>query len=283
MMEIIKKTKTDEAWERLYTRFEQDNLQPKMGDGSAIHRKLFLKWGLVAAAMIVGVVYCATLWMMPSRKEDVRNLVTQENKEITTLVKTLEDGSIVYLAQESTLQYPEHFATDKREVNLQGDAFFDIAKKPEQTFLIETEKVSVEVLGTAFDVRSNADTPFSLSVQRGKVKVVLKESGQSLFAEAGETVVLRKEGLHLHATNSSDTFDRYTKNIRFKDEALENVLRVINRESSDWKIETNSAALNKKRLTVEFSNNSPESVAELICWTFKLNYFRQGNKLILSE
>lgn len=283
MMEIIKKTKTDEAWERLYTRFEQDNLQPKMGDGSAIHRKLFLKWGLVAAAMIVGVVYCATLWMMPSRKEDVRNLVTQENKEITTLVKTLEDGSIVYLAQESTLQYPEHFATDKREVNLQGDAFFDIAKKPEQTFLVETEKVSVEVLGTAFDVRSNADTPFSLSVQRGKVKVVLKESGQSLFAEAGETVVLRKEGLHLHATNSSGTFDRYTKNIRFKDEALENVLRVINRESSDWKIETNSAALNKKRLTVEFSNNSPESVAELICWTFKLNYFRQGNKLILSE
>lgn len=283
MMEIIKKTKTDEAWERLYTRFEQDNLQPKTGDGSAIHRKLFLKWGLVAAAMIVGVVYCATLWMMPSRKEDVRNLVTQENKEITTLVKTLEDGSIVYLAQESTLQYPEHFATDKREVNLQGDAFFDIAKKPEQTFLVETEKVSVEVLGTAFDVRSNADTPFSLSVQRGKVKVVLKESGQSLFAEAGETVVLRKEGLHLHATNSSGTFDRYTKNIRFKDEALENVLRVINRESSDWKIETNSAALNKKRLTVEFSNNSPESVAELICWTFKLNYFRQGNKLILSE
>lgn len=283
MMGIIKKTKTDEAWERLYTRFEQDNLQPKMGDGSAIHRKLFLKWGLVAAAMIVGVVYCATLWMMPSRKEDVRNLVTQENKEITTLVKTLEDGSIVYLAQESTLQYPEHFATDKREVNLQGDAFFDIAKKPEQTFLVETEKVSVEVLGTAFDVRSNADTPFSLSVQRGKVKVVLKESGQSLFAEAGETVVLRKEGLHLHATNSSGTFDRYTKNIRFKDEALENVLRVINRESSDWKIETNSAALNKKRLTVEFSNNSPESVAELICWTFKLNYFRQGNKLILSE
>ena len=34
------------------------------------------------------------------------------------LVTTLEDGSVVYLAQESTLQYPEHFATDKREVNL---------------------------------------------------------------------------------------------------------------------------------------------------------------------
>ena len=50
------------------------------------------------------------------------------------LVTTLEDGSVVYLAQESTLKYPEHFATDKREVNLQGEAFFDVAKKHEQTF-----------------------------------------------------------------------------------------------------------------------------------------------------
>ena len=59
------------------------------------------------------------------------------------LVTTLEDGSVVYLAQESTLKYPEHFATDKREVNLQGEAFFDVAKKHEQTFLIETEKVQI--------------------------------------------------------------------------------------------------------------------------------------------
>ena len=61
------------------------------------------------------------------------------------LVTTLEDGSVVYLAQESTLQYPEHFTTDKREVNLQGEAFFDVAKNHEQTFLIETGKVRLSM------------------------------------------------------------------------------------------------------------------------------------------
>ena len=77
-------------------------------------------------------------------------MLTEENREKPTLVKTLEDGSVVYLAQESTLKYPEHFAEDKREVNLQGEAFFDVAKKPEQAFTIETARVRVEVLGYGF-------------------------------------------------------------------------------------------------------------------------------------
>lgn len=283
MIEINKNiTKTDEAWKRLYNRLEEDNLLMGTKSTKETSRKLYLKWGMVAA-VLAGAVYCAALWIAPVHDKGIQDLLTQENNEKSTLVKTLEDGSVVYLAQESTLKYPEHFATDKREVNLQGEAFFDIAKKPEQTFLIETEKVRVEVLGTAFDVRSKEDIPFSLSVRRGKVKVSLKQGGQSVFATAGETVTLRRDGLQLSATGHSELFDRYVSNIRFKDESLEDVLRVINKESSYWQIETSSPVLSKKKLTVEFSNNSPESVAELICWTFNLKCTRQGNKLILSE
>lgn len=283
MIEINKNiTKTDEAWKRLYNRLEEDNLLMGTKSTKETSRKLYLKWGM-AAAVLAGAVYCVALWIAPVHDKGIQDLLTQENNEKSTLVKTLEDGSVVYLAQESTLKYPEHFATDKREVNLQGEAFFDIAKKPEQSFLIETEKVRVEVLGTAFDVRSKEDIPFSLSVRRGKVKVALKQGGQSVFATAGETVTLRPDGLQLSATGHSGLFDRYVSNIRFKDESLEDVLRVINKESSYWQIETSSPVLSKKKLTVEFSNNSPESVAELICWTFNLKCTRQGNKLILSE
>ncbi len=280
-MEVKKKTKTDEAWERLYARFEKDNLLAEMPNRKP--RRFILGWAAVAAAMIAGVIFTLTLWSTSEPDADIRNFVTQENQEAATLVKTLEDGSVVYLAQASTLQYPEHFDTDKREVNLQGEAFFDVAKKPEQTFLIDTEKVRVEVLGTAFDVRSNENTPFSLSVLRGKVKVSLKQGSQTLYVNAGETVILQNKGLQIDPTKYSGRFDRYTKNIRFKDECLEDVLRVINMESSGRQIETLSPALGKKRLTVEFSDNSPESVAELICWTFNLKCAREGNKLILSE
>ena len=234
---------------------------------SATHRRLYLKWGSVSAAVIAGIVCFAAWWAVPEQGGDSRSLLTEENREKPTLVKTLEDGSVVYLAQESTLKYPEHFAEDKREVNLQGEAFFDVAKKPEQAFTIETARVRVEVLGTAFNVRSNEGVPFSLSVKRGKVKVLLKQEEQTVFVEA----------------ENPELFDRYTSNIRFKDECLEDVLRAINKESAGWQIEAASPTLGKRRLTVEFSNNSPESVAELICWTFDLKCTRQGNRLILSE
>ena len=155
MMEVDKKkTRTDEAWVRLYARFETDCLLPADAEHApAMHRRLYLKWGSVAAAVIAGIVCFAAWWAVPEQGGDSRSLLTEENREKPTLVKTLEDGSVVYLAQESTLKYPEHFAEDKREVNLQGEAFFDVAKKPEQAFTIETARVRVEVLGTAFNVR----------------------------------------------------------------------------------------------------------------------------------
>lgn len=282
MIEVNRnKTKTDEAWERLYARLNNDHL---LADVRHLQGRLLLKWGSVAAATVIGLVCLASaLWLAPDSKTEPLNLVTQENREASTLVTTLEDGSIVYLAQESTLQYPEHFATDKRTVNLQGEAYFDVAKKHEQAFLIETGKVRIEVLGTAFNVRSHEEDSFGLSVQRGKVKVSLKQGGQSVLVNAGETVTLQAQQLQLSRTKDADAFGHYTKNIRFKDEYLEDILRVVNEEASDWQIQTASQALGKRKLTIEFENNSPETVAELISWALSLKCSRQGDKLILSE
>ena len=129
MTEVNKnKVRTDEAWRHLYTRLDKDSLLVEEGE-EVIRRRLFLKWGTVAAAMLAGVVCLMSVWWLMSGNDTKNlNLVTQENREKSTLVTTLEDGSIVYLGQESVLQYPEHFATDKREVNLHGEAFFDVAK-----------------------------------------------------------------------------------------------------------------------------------------------------------
>ncbi len=168
-------------------------------------------------------------------------------------------------------------------MNLQGEAFFDVAKKPEQAFTIETARVRVEVLGTAFNVRSNEGVPFSLSVKRGKVKVLLKQEEQTVFVEAGETVILQGGSLLVSETENPELFDRYTSNIRFKDECLEDVLRAINKESAGWQDRSRVANPGQTAADGRIFDNSPESVAELICWTFDLKCTRQGNRLILSE
>lgn len=279
-----KEIKTDKAWKRLYTRLENDGLLRNVGEEKRVAvRGMFRpKWWAVAA-LVIGIVVGVAWWKGMGGEEVQQALLTQENRERPALVKTLEDGSVVYLARASRLTYPAHFAADKREVNLQGEAFFDVVREPEKVFVIDTEQVSVEVLGTAFEVRSDAAKPFSLSVKSGSVQVRLKKSGQTLRVKAGETVTLRTNGLLLSETNQPDVFDRYRKHIRFKDERLGDVLRVINKEFADCRIETSSAALNQRRLTAEFGERSPETVAELICRTFNLRCENNGNKLVLTE
>ena len=200
------------------------------------------------------------------------------------MATTLEDGSVVLLAKETSLLYPEHFIADKREVSLQGNAFFDVAKKQGQPFWIDTEQAKIEVLGTAFSVQSDEHAPFRLSVQRGIVKVTLKKGNQECYVKAGEAVVVQSQRLVvLDADKENEEWGSFFKHIRFKDESLGHILKVMNMNAGSSQIRVASPALEKRKLTVEFSNESPETVATLIAYALNLKCTRQGDTFILTE
>ena len=68
---------------------------------------------------------------------------------------TLPDGTLVFLNSESTLSYPSRFDSDTRNVTLQGEAYFEVAKNPEKKFIVSTSHQSqIEVLGTHFNVEA---------------------------------------------------------------------------------------------------------------------------------
>jgi ferric-dicitrate binding protein FerR (iron transport regulator) len=67
---------------------------------------------------------------------------------------TLPDGTAVVLNADSRLTYNEDFSGDSREIQLSGEAYFDVAKDPHHPFLIHTKTIDIKVLGTAFNVRS---------------------------------------------------------------------------------------------------------------------------------
>ena len=205
----IHKIKTEQAWNQLYDRLDKDHLLVED------HRKpkisIWVRYGAVAA-VVVGFVLGTLYWEFGQR-EELPSLITQKNQDIPTLVTTLEDGSVVFLAKETSIRYPEHFVSDKREVSLQGDAFFDVAKNRERPFWIDTEQVKIEVLGTAFSVKSVEDAPFRLSVQRGTVRVTLKKGNKECYVKAGETVVLKSQQLLLSANENTEELNRYLKHV----------------------------------------------------------------------
>ncbi len=90
----------------------------------------------------------------------------------------LADGTRVWLNSGSRLVYPNAFKGDKREVFLQGEAFFDVAHNREKPFHVYAKEVDVKVLGTSFNVRAYSDEP--------AVKAVLVE-GSVALSDAGNT------------------------------------------------------------------------------------------------
>ena len=69
----------------------------------------------------------------------------------------LSDGSTVFLNSESELTYPVKFCGNRREVELKGEALFEVAHKPEQPFVVTSGVLETKVLGTVFNVMAYQD------------------------------------------------------------------------------------------------------------------------------
>ena len=88
----------------------------------------------------------------------------------------LPDGSKVWLNSASTLRFPALFSGNTREVELNGEAYFEVAKNPKLPFRVITKNQVVEVLGTQFNINSYADEEtFKTTLIEGSVKIIYKD------------------------------------------------------------------------------------------------------------
>lgn len=283
MIQLQNNSKTDAAWNQLYDRLETDGLlsETKNRKVEKLFRLAYLKWAAAIALICISVT--TLIFTTNQNKADKDNLLTLQNKKgAVTLVTTLEDGSIVYLADDAQLNYPSHFEENIREVFLSGNALFEISGNKERPFLIDTKEVRVEVLGTSFYIKDDTNTTFELAVKHGKVKVIHKEKGSEKIVEAGQTVRLLSDKLSVTPTENENLFNLYTQKIQFKDEPLGNILHVVNKKLNSTKLQT-TPELSKRPLTVTFSNNSPEKVAQLICLALDLTYEEKNEVILISE
>ncbi len=89
-----------------------------------------------------------------------------------TMLIQLSDGSIVKLEKNSRLKYPVDFGESKREVHLEGGAFFEVQKNPKRPFLVFANGLVTRVLGTSFHVKAYQKDPnVTVAVKSGRVSV----------------------------------------------------------------------------------------------------------------
>ncbi|MBN4072421.1 FecR domain-containing protein [Crocinitomix catalasitica] len=137
----------------------------------------------VAACAVLLVGLTAVWWINST------TFITIENDSNLAKMIELPDGSTVWLATNSSLDYHKDFESN-RNINLKGEAYFEVTRDKMHPFVIETEFGNVEVLGTAFNVDVGEESTH-VFVERGKVALrndvgeVELEPGEEAFSTDG--------------------------------------------------------------------------------------------------
>jgi ferric-dicitrate binding protein FerR (iron transport regulator) len=112
---------------------------------------------------------------------------------------TLPDSSSIWLNSNSTIRYPGTFGSKTRMVELDGEAYFEVAEREGLPFVVKTGKYHVEALGTSFNVDAYADKPdFSTALFTGKVRLYGSADGAApLYLHPGEAAALTNDSLRI--------------------------------------------------------------------------------------
>jgi ferric-dicitrate binding protein FerR (iron transport regulator) len=144
---------------------------------------------------------------------------------------TLPDGTLVKLNAGTTLSYPTVFAKDKREVTLRGEAYFEVAKKKDQPFIVHTKNQQVQVLGTHFNINAyQTSVPTKTTLLEGKVMVTTLLGSQKVTLLPGDQSVNTGTELTKHPVNVQQEMAWVYGKFNFDGKSLRQVMD----ELSQW-------------------------------------------------
>ena len=214
----------------------------------------------------------------------VRSLTKKftERKEQQYLL--LPDSTQVWLNAASSLEFPDKFRENKREVYLTGEAFFDVKHADNFPFLIHTKNVTTTVVGTAFNIKAYPDQKVIIvSVSRGKVKVSRNDQliatltmGQQVKVNNTKEPVIEKE-VAVEKINSWQQGDLVYDDIAFEDivKDLQNVFNV--------EIKIEDPAIRQLSITTSFNRDiGAQKAVAILCRFTKRQLLNKNGTLIIK-
>jgi len=180
----------------------------------------------------------------------------------------LPDGSTVWLNAESTIRFQVPFSENSRNVDLIGEAFFDVTKNPKQLFVVHSGNVDVKVLGTRFNYKAfEEDKNIEVVLEEGKIALNLNsDSGnKETTLKPGDRAVIQKE--NGETTISNQKINKYiawhTGKLVFENTPMSDVALMLERWYGIEVIVQDKEIMNY-RFTTTFENESLFQVIELL-------------------
>ena len=203
-------------------------------------------------------------------------LVVPEGKRFKV---RLSDGTLVYLNSKSHLKYPVWFkGMSTREVTLQGEGYFQVAKNPDKPFVVNTTTMNVTVLGTHFNVRCyEEDEEVKTTLEEGKVLTKLLSNQQEVYLSPGEAAVFKRgtDLLTVEEVNMENDIAWIYNRLYFNNESFKSIIKKIERSYGVALVCEDETLLNKSFFgDFDIETESVDDVLDAFSISGYFNYAR---------
>jgi len=245
------------------------------------------KW-LAVAALFLAFCTAGLMWyeqifnsLLPVEYTEVSNINGRHLK-----VK-LPDSSTVYLSGGTKLKYVKNFKGNKRDVFLDGEAFFEVVHQA-KPFVVQSGDISTVVLGTSFNVRSyKADKKVTVTVQTGKVGVMAQVKGKNKLVKyltPNEQIEINTQnGLYAFGRANATAISAWINNgFNFYNTPLKDIAASLEHHYG-VQIDFTDPDLGSVKLTTKFSNVPLDEVMQTLSELSGLAYTQKGNQLFFTN
>ncbi|MFC5408771.1 FecR domain-containing protein [Larkinella bovis] len=256
-------------------------IKPLPIDPSPTVRKMNWWQSPVWAVAAMAVLLSGLLWFFlrePTEAPAAQLMAVTTDQKVE---KILPDGSKVLLNQNSKLSYPEKFASDSREVQLDGEAFFEVKPDPTKPFRIHVRQTTVQVLGTSFSIRAYTND-VRVAVRTGKVKFSAPHQAVTLVKNEQATFNAVKDTLIRAPKFDANAMSFQTGRLVFEREPLSKVVETLN-EVYHADIHLAHAELGGRQFNGNFNDEKLDFILMTTADAMHLNICRDGKRITLDD
>ncbi len=271
----------DQAAKDLYKRIEAniDTEKPTI----TLNKRSFYAWNVAAGLILVIAGIFAYIWYKTTHRiPGTTKLTGIETKRGQKAWFELPDNSKVILNAGSRLIYPKEFGTT-REVTLEGEAYFEIAKDSQKLFIVRTGDLETTVLGTSFNINAYPEEQvIKVAVIKGKVQVAVDDGSEKfnkkrqLVGRSLATYHKPEQLIEVETQDNSDLVAWKEGVIHFDNTPFSEVAKTLER----WygvKFFIGNEKIGRCNIYGEFENRSLKSVMNALQEAIDMSYEFDGD------
>ena len=234
---------------------------------SRIIRLPIIKYVAYAAALVT--MAWGLNWVFQNNKQALPSVVLTSTS--TIFVDTLNDGSIITLNRKSGLTLSNNYNKKERRMRLEGEGYFEVSPNKTKPFIVEVDQITVQAIGTAFNIDHKNPDLIHIMVTEGIVKIGGADHSMQLMAGEQATYTLSTKTLQKQTQPMHPNALAYkSKVFNFDTSPLSEVIRTMN-VAYNIHVSLEPKTLERCVLTARYNNLDYHRVLELIAASFSFD------------